>query len=347
MNSMHNHHIRSSGTTQVRTGPRRQKMISAKRWTSYLALLVLAGCATLAQTVHSPGLAFAQTPGEYFREYLRQKHKECEKLELGPYLPSDVSPTSRRRADTTCKILTLKPWQPGDSPESAFAHSLKLPPPHDVMPDPYQPGMSPNDYFLALCSRYAGEFVFRRVEGVSAIRDLRPRSRPSDELFGHLTAFEDPATYPSWSNDSGMALSSPNLYRQVEKMHQDRWYAVSSEEERGRLNLKWVPVPAPTAKYEFTWRGIYNVRHLEHGIAGGELLILDGTTREVLAFKRSFRFRWAGRYPSEQKYQSTGFGTGSLCPSEVSLVRSRMHRDLRDFLVSVLIPTPNASETSR
>ena len=121
----------------------------------------LAGCANMVYTLSNPSMALAQTPGEYFRQYLIKTEAECREKQLWPYLPIDEPPESPRRANMTCRFMSLKPWQPGDSPESAYAHSLKLPPPHDKPADVYKPGMSPREIWSndswdrAVCRRSA------------------------------------------------------------------------------------------------------------------------------------------------------------------------------------------------
>ena len=120
-----------------------------------IGAIALAGCASTIYNVSNPSLMLAGTPGEYFRQYLKKRDAECRELQLGPYMPSDIPPHSPLRGNASCSFLFLKPWQPGDSPESAYAHSLKLPPPHDKPVDVYKPGMSPQEYFEALCKAQA------------------------------------------------------------------------------------------------------------------------------------------------------------------------------------------------
>ena len=50
-----------------------------------------------------------------------------------------------------------------------------------------------------------------------------------------------------------------------------------------------------SAKYGYTWRGLRRPRDRDHGVAGGELLIYDLSTREVLAMRRQFLI--SGRNP--------------------------------------------------
>lgn len=52
--------------------------------------------------------------------------------------------------------------------------------------------------------------------------------------------------------------------------------------------MQVIGIPALTARYGYTWRGIRRARDREHGIAGGEPLIYDLQTKEVLAVRRQF-----------------------------------------------------------
>jgi len=52
--------------------------------------------------------------------------------------------------------------------------------------------------------------------------------------------------------------------------------------------MQVIGIPALTARYGYTWRGLRRERDREFGIAGGELLIYDLKTKEVLAVRRQF-----------------------------------------------------------
>lgn len=284
------------------------------RSTLAVAALALAGCASTVYNLSNPSLMLAGTPGEYFRQYLKLADADCRERQLGPYLPADEPPRSPRRAISDCRFITLKPWQPGDSPESAYAHSLKLPPPHDKPVDVYKPGMRPEEYFEALCKAQAGEFIFRRVEGVEGIVELRPRAPESSEMNRHLTAFEDPATGGVWAIDTGELLVEQGL-RFAERsgsrsLRAQRW---SRNPSSGKIESRFVE--GTSSNFGYTWRGIWDPRQLELGIAGGELLVVELSTNQVLAVKRDFALRYLGRYGSEQQISATGFEQGNRCGS--------------------------------
>jgi hypothetical protein len=76
---------------------------------------------------------------------------------------------------------------------------------------------------------------------------------------------------------------------------------------------------------------------MEYGIAGGELIVVDLQTNEVLGVKRGFKYRYLGRYGIEQKESITGIESGIPCASN-SDAKDDGYRDLRGFLTRVLGP---------
>ena len=300
----------------------------------------LAGCANMVYTLSNPSMALAQTPGEYFRQYLIKTEAECREKQLWPYLPIDEPPESPRRANMTCRFMSLKPWQPGDSPESAYAHSLKLPPPHDKPADVYKPGMSPREYFEALCAAQAGEFVFRKVEGVTGVLEMRRRSAESSERNRHLTAFEDPATYVHWQSNAPGSMSFGTPYDYVERPLPNGQFERHVGDRSDRYLRTQVSVlDRRQSKYGFVWRGIYSSTQIESGIAGGEMIVLDLDTEEVIGIKRKFVLRWLGRYPTEQRVSATGIERiAQACPAEQRKNDKSIYQDFRDFLIQVVVP---------
>lgn len=72
---------------------------------------------------------------------------------------------------------------------------LKWPEPPN--PPTYRPGMSSEAYFNALCEKEAGEFIYRTVENVEGIYQIRPRNRADDDnqRMQDRYVIEDPYTY--------------------------------------------------------------------------------------------------------------------------------------------------------
>jgi hypothetical protein len=52
--------------------------------------------------------------------------------------------------------------------------------------------------------------------------------------------------------------------------------------------MQVIGVAEHAARYGYTWRGIRRERDRDHNIAGGEVLIYDLQTKEVLAVRRQF-----------------------------------------------------------
>jgi len=140
-----------------------------------LLVLVLAGCVTA-------GGLLGETPGERFRKAIAEREHFCSTHQMAP-------------GETTCDILKLKAPDPLATPEGRFAHSIKLPPPHDEPKEVYRAGMTSEEYFKALCDAEAGEFIFKTVENVEGIFQMRPRQRATDDMLHHLYAMEDPYGY--------------------------------------------------------------------------------------------------------------------------------------------------------
>lgn len=107
-----------------------------------------------------------------------------------------------KRGDTTCDPLKLKPADPLATEEGRFAHSIKIPNP---LPEDsgYKPGMTTKEYFDHLCKNEAGEFIFKTVENVEGVLQMRSRADATDYEMMHLYALEDPYNvYESMSEKS-------------------------------------------------------------------------------------------------------------------------------------------------
>ncbi|WP_439586361.1 hypothetical protein [Hydrogenophaga sp.] len=177
-------------------------------------------------------------------------------------------------------------------------------------------------YFNHLCSTEAGQWIVRtvpNVEGVYFARPPAPRKARSG-LMGKLYGPENPwmerefvIASGSLQTEGGWFVSPPHMhYRFVEQPHRKdvdwqkqiadpyvRIFGLTRERSRdqeGRLTdhlrektpMQVIGIPQFTARYGYTWRGIKRSRDREHGIAGGELLIYDLQTKEVLALRRQF-----------------------------------------------------------
>ena len=175
-------------------------------------------------------------------------------------------------------------------------------------------------YFNHLCSTEAGEWIFRKVQNVEGFYFARPQGEPTTDTmtdpygpempwiqrFFLLRGDYEPLDQARW-------LIQPPLYnyRFVEQPRRNtkwqdgikepyvRLFGYTQEPMRrvdGSSTPYWrektpmqvIGIPALTARYGYTWRGLRRERDREFGIAGGELLIYDLKTQEVLAVRRQF-----------------------------------------------------------
>lgn len=182
-------------------------------------------------------------------------------------------------------------------------------------------------YFDHLCSTEAGEWIFKKVQNVEGLYFARPQSAPTSDTLTDPYGLEMPWMQRMFvlRGDSkpldqvGWLIYPPiNNYHFVEQPHRAvdwqkaitepyvRLFGFTTERARdqnGRLTdhfkdkdpMQVIGIPALTARYGYTWRGIKRAQDREHGIAGGELLIYDLQTKEVLAVRRQFLI--AGRNP--------------------------------------------------
>lgn len=244
-------------------------------------------------------VSFAQTPGERFRQAIKEIEAACAKRKLDP--------------NEVCGgVAKLKPADPLATEEGRFAHSIKIPNP--VPADSgYKPGMTPEQYFDHLCKTEAGEFIYKTVENVDGFYLMRTRKQALDEELEHLYGLEapyieihgeyyDPEEYfvqphmgkYQFLEVSLVKASNGSKYRRYfrdETAHPDRKYQTAIE---GRSVLvPYIVAETETgslkSKYGVTWRGITRAYDREFGIAGSELIVIDLETKEVFAVRRSFK----------------------------------------------------------
>lgn len=187
-------------------------------------------------------------------------------------------------------------WPPG-SPKSSI--NWPAPPKTSV----YRQGMTPRQYFDALCATEAGEFIYRTVENVEGIYQIRPRIKPTDTELQDRYVLADPVGVVStWGGgDTAMAYGYPGTYSFIERPNVYlphsrestapilRLITPSSLDVRQKI-ADFLPTTQTvvTARYGFTWREISRPRDRDHYVAGSELAIVDLRTREILALRRGF-----------------------------------------------------------
>ena len=175
-------------------------------------------------------------------------------------------------------------------------------------------------YFFHLCDTEAGEWIFKTVRDVEGLFFARPQGGYPDG--GLMTDAHGPEA--PWiqrilwltsdrPHEQGAWFVYPPLrnYRFVEQPHRNvNWQADIREpyvrlfgytqvpvlDQNGKQTeylkegtpMQVIGIPILSARHGYTWRGLRRERDREFGIAGGEVLIYDLQTLEVLAVRRQF-----------------------------------------------------------
>lgn len=222
--------------------------------------------------------------------------------------------------DLSCEVFRLKrtpapeTWPYHDTPPIKWPEA-----PAEAV---YRPGMTPLEYWRALCKSEAGEFIYRTVEGEEAIYQIRPRPAENDYAYGDRYVMEDPYGYirgerasidgvtfkfvgpevmprewglryrvletPFLMNDRGELLKQyrdPSLFQPAPLgAKYQRFFGYDGDLK----SLKMEYVTELKSRYGFTWRAIKRPFDRETGVAGGELAVVDLKTGEVLGLRRGF-----------------------------------------------------------
>lgn len=288
-------------------------------------------------------IANAETVAERFEKAMKKKAEYCRTHKIDP-------------ANRRCDILKLKPADPMATEEGRFAHSIKIPNP--VPTDSgYKPGMTPEQYFDHLCKTEAGEFIYKTVENVEGLFMMRPRKEATDDELSHLYALEDPYgnvmgesdlpqdyyVQPAMGKydflempmiDSSRKVGRSEQYKRYyrdEKAHPNRKYqtAINGQSVFVPYVVAESIVPILQSQYGFTWRGITRPHDRELGIAGGEVIVLDLQTQEVLAVRRGFiRSGWM------KNLTGIWWLTGQVCRGPSA---KREHLFLKEILKPVIL----------
>lgn len=304
--------------------------------------LLIAGCAASA-------FKKSETPSQRFERAMKQRTEYCVRY---PPKPGDAS----------CDILKLKPADPLATEEGRFAHSIKIPNP--VSEDSgYKPGMTPEQYFDHLCKTEAGEFIYKTVENVEGLYMMRPRKVATDYELAHLYALEDPYGHTSDDDMPGaqdsyvQPVQGKYLFLEISLISEgetkdttkyQRYYrdekANPGKKYQTMINGQGVFVPYVVtdtkvstlkSRHGYTWRGITRPHDREFGIAGGELIVLDIETNEVLAVRRGFARTGAAK----SNLTGAWWLTAPSCPN-------RGLKTTPKFIQQVLIPVLDTKETN-
>ncbi|MDR2689825.1 MAG: hypothetical protein LBB76_08735 [Azoarcus sp.] len=235
-----------------------------------------------------------------------------------------------------------KPTDPRELEAYNFAHSLELPLGRGL-PDPERfrfkdyrqmpHRVTAAAYFYQLCAREAGEYIFRTVDKVEGIYQMRAMPKRTEEILRDRYGFEDPADWSHWEENGSpnTFLGGPGKgFRYFESQRRPEDIASPLTVESWRItpwtgsgnapywryhNFDYtkpdgevIPIEQLESRYAYTWRGIRRERDREFGIAGGELIVLDRITGEILGVRRSFVA--AHQYPDHLDWEFA-----NVCPS--------------------------------
>jgi hypothetical protein len=153
---------------------------------------------------------------------------------------------------------------------------------------------------------------------------MRPREQATDYHQEHLYALEDPYGYTdAESVRAEYNFVKPNRYKYFERPKQsqgaggteqgeqrtEKYERFSGYDGRQLGSMQKEYVRNLSSLYGFTWRGIKRPHDGELGIAGGELIVLDLRTNEVLGVRRGFI-----RSGRVRNLTGIWWMTGSVCP---------------------------------
>ncbi|MEW5994740.1 MAG: hypothetical protein AB1744_10135, partial [Candidatus Zixiibacteriota bacterium] len=272
-----------------------------------------------------------------------------------------------------------EPWRDWDKPTDPrelaayeHAHSLELP---DSLPRPvpfdFTPYLLSNRrttavaYFEHLCATEAGEYIFKTVEDVEGLYQMRAMPKRSNKVLRDRYGFEDPADWSLGEAEGAQILflggptagfrffeSDWPLTKTTISIKQKywtvtpwsgsdsprHWHYNNDDYSKGGVRTKGIvtPVTELQSRYAYTWRGIRRERDREYGIAGGELIVLDRITGEILGVRRSFAI--ARQYKSHLDWEFAYYCPGLLDFDGQRKVRSKSEYPLqfvRQILQSV------------
>jgi hypothetical protein len=185
------------------------------------------------------------------------------------------------------------------TPEGKLAHSIKLPRPLPKESG-YRPGMTSEQYFDRLCKGEAGEFIYKTVENVSGLYLARPPKRPTDDDLKDRYKLEAPEIERTFqlfrATTEARATTFVNppwaLYSFVEEPNQDgrnaKPYVHVAGYKQDTSPMKVERTVDLKSRFGMIWRGIRRTHDREHGIAGGEWIVFELKTTEVLAVLRDY-----------------------------------------------------------
>jgi len=261
----------------------------------WIVALLVAGCA-------SPGGLFGETVGEKFKQALANVDAVCKERKIGPYLDSSDPEYRRKSALTNCDVLNIKPFDLNAvlaTPEGKFAYSIQLPPPLDKPRVKRSDYRSAGEYFEALCERETGDTVFRSVNNVEGVAILR--TPPSIYRYRLGSFSEETMVSQGGGSRPELLLVEQTGFKYVERSTRPDERSQPSKSNLRRYTLdpnKKIVFPEYALRFEdiqsysapvgVLWRGMPNFDSRHEGIIGGELIVIDRMSKEVIAVRRQF-----------------------------------------------------------
>jgi hypothetical protein len=233
-----------------------------------------------------------------------------EQYDPSKYIACRTRPGNRTNSACNVYILRRREW-PEYWPEGAKKIKWPEAPKESV----YRKGMTPKEYWEALCKAEAGEFIYKTVKDVEGFLLVRLRAAETDHVLRDRFVIED--AYGALEFYSIVPEKRPgvffvdrarNSYRYVEAMIPGSTGTVQrvrheadlkklAEYLRTKVNdTRWgeeafsqiVEVATFISRHGLTWRGIRRDHDLDLGVSGGELAIVDLVTGETIALRRGF-----------------------------------------------------------
>lgn len=249
------------------------------------------------------------TPEDERRQY--EKFVQCESAQLSPldpthreYFGEQYNPKKylecklRNQHSSGCDIYKLRR---AENPEYwPFPNVPKSKWPDAPTESVYKKGMTSKQYFEALCKAEAGEFIYKTVENVEGVYQVRPRKQEGTYEFEDRYVIEDPYNYTGWEAEKesvdSLFVGDYGVFERPLTVYEAKQHpsskAMQYTESYDANKKRYVNVPhladAIKSHYGFTWRGINRPHDREMAIAGGELAVVDLLTGEILGIRRGF-----------------------------------------------------------
>jgi len=240
------------------------------------------------------------------------------------------------------------------TPEGKFAHSIKIPNP--VPKDSgYRKGMTSEEYFEHLCKTEAGEFIYKTVDNVEGFYFMRPPTRPTDDDLKDRYKLEAPEIERTFQllrattdERAGIFIAPPfNNFKFIEEPNyrpvDEKPYLRAFGYWGGKTPMQVEAVSKLKSAYALTWRGIRRPSDRELAIAGGEWILFEIKTGQVLAVLRNYGR--TGRTPNTP--EGIWWLNAISCPVFAQKYKFATSEKIYDFTSKVLKPIRTSGEGNK